>query len=45
MRAAQKSLPLAQILTRVDLLLAHLVYAFRSSAPPFAGLLSRQPER
>ena len=39
-----KSLP-RQILTRVDLLLAHLVYAFRSSARPFESLLSRQPER
>jgi glycosyltransferase involved in cell wall biosynthesis len=36
---------LRQILTRVDLLLAHLVYAFRSSARPLEGLLSRQQER
>jgi glycosyltransferase involved in cell wall biosynthesis len=34
-----------QVLTRVDLLLAHLVYAFRSSARPFGELLSRQSER
>lgn len=34
-----------QVLTRVDLLVAHLVYALRSSARPLEGLLSRQSER
>ena len=34
-----------QIYTRVDLLLAHLVYAFRSSSEPSEALLSRQTER
>ena len=36
---------LQQIHTRVELLLAHVLYAFRSSTRPSESLLSRQSER
>src|ERR1700739_2378135 len=36
---------LRQIRTRVELLLAHVLYAFSSPARPPEGLLSRQQER
>ena len=43
--ASRTKPPLRQIRTRLELLLAHLLYAFRSPARPPAGLLSRQQER
>jgi glycosyltransferase involved in cell wall biosynthesis len=43
--ASRTKPPLKQIQTRIALLLAHLAFAFRSSARPSESWLSRQPER
>jgi glycosyltransferase involved in cell wall biosynthesis len=43
--ASRTKSPVMQIQTRVELLVAHVVYAFRSSTRPPESLLSRQPER